>query len=301
MVHTAKKLGAGGFLLFLGLWIVGVSRPAVAPQVEHEELATGLFSSVEDQHSNRQVANNLKQIGLTLEALPHLLDQKDLDKVQVYEKTAHLSSSTTSFTEDEERLRGTVALHKATIANERSTGIGPNRTLTLGITVHPDRFEELLADLKQVGHLTAIHVEQQDRTGQLRQLHAQRQSLKKHQDAVLKLRQTGKLSVEEALKVEQKLLEVEKEIHALGVQLGDLLGMEPSYNLFVSLREQRSGSEAGLGWGIARRLGSSLLWALGWWLLAAVATGLLVGTYVSLKTLRGTPRSAGSAPRPAQA
>ena len=169
------------------------------------------------------------------------------------------------------------------------------------ITVHPDRFEELLADLKQVGHLTAIHVEQQDRTGQLRQLHAQRQSHKKHQDAVLKLRQTGKLSVEEALKVEQKLLEVEKEIHALGVQLGDLLGMEPSYNLFVSLREQRSGSEAGLGWGIARRLGSSLLWALGWWLLAAVATGLLVGTYVSLKTLRGTPRSAGSAPRPAQA
>src|SRR5262249_34610118 len=158
------------------------------------------------------VWNNLKQIGLTQKPLPQVLDQEDLDRVQLYEKTAQVGSGTTVFTDDEQRIRKGVADHKAVVFRENATGIARHRSLVLGIGVHPDRFDALLHDIMQAGQIRSIHVQQQDRTGDFRRLHAQRQSLKKHQEALLKLRGVNKLSVEEALKLEQKVMEIEKEI-----------------------------------------------------------------------------------------
>jgi hypothetical protein len=110
-----------------------------------------------------------------------------------------------------------------------------------------------------------------------------RKSLEKHREAVLKLRDSGKLSVEEALKVEQKLLEIEKEVRALGVQLGGLLSNEPSHNLFLTLQEPAPASWHDPGFALSRRLWSGLVWAAQWWALAAAGTGLVLGTYVRVR------------------
>jgi hypothetical protein len=120
----------------------------------------------------------------------------------------------------------------------------------------------------------------------MRQLQAQRNSLEKHREDVLKLRDPGKLSGEEAHKVEQKLLEFELEVQTLGVQLGDLLGNEPSPNLFLTLQARAPESWHDPGLALPRRLWSGLAWAVQWWALAAVGTGLVLESIASVRVLR---------------
>src|SRR5262249_11237076 len=159
------------------------------------------------------------------------------------------------------RIRTNIKGQKAVVFSERATGIPPHRSLSLGIGVHPEGFDALLQGLIQVGQPRSINVQQQDRTTDFRRLYAQRQSLKKHLEAILKLRDSGKLSVEEALKLEQKVVEVEKELQAVGVQLGDLLNKEPSYNVFLSLQEVQPGSWSDRSFTFSRRLGNGFIWA----------------------------------------
>jgi hypothetical protein len=285
MITYAKRLAAVAFLLFLGLWVGGVFRTFTLAQPELQAFATPVGSSIDEIRSGMRTANNLKQIGLTQTPLPQVLDQEDVNKIRVYEKTAQLSLGTAAFNGDEEHIRKAIVTHKAVIFSEKTTGIGPERSLALGISVHPDRFDSLLHELAEVGQIASINVQQQDRTAEFRRLHAQRQSLKKHHETILKLRGTGNLSVEETLKLEQKILEIEKEIQTAGVQLGDLLDKEPSYNLFVTLQEYQPGSRHDRSFTLARRLGSAFLWALGWWAVGALGVGVLVATYASINTL----------------
>jgi hypothetical protein len=282
-----KKLAAAGFLLFLSLWAAGFVRGFTLPRPDLPSLPVSSvsYSSEDYRREGARTANNLKQIGFHEAPLPQVLDQEDVNKIRVFEKTAQLAAGTAAFPDDEGRVRRGVADARATVFSERASGVAPDRTLALGIAVHPDRFDALLREMSSVGHLGSILVQQQDRTGEFRRLHAQRQSLRKHQDALLKLRGAKNLTVEEALKVEQKVLEVEKEAESVGVQLGGLLGGEPSYNLFVTLQEYQPGDRHDPGVGLAGRLGAAFLWALGWWLVAALALTLAAGAYVSVRTL----------------
>jgi hypothetical protein len=286
MQTVVKKLAAAGFLLFVGPWAAGIVRSYTLERPEPLTLAIPVVSAIDDYRSRLHVANNLKQIGLAEAPLLQILQQAGADRIQVYEKTAQLTSGTSSFSADEAWMRQVVATHKAVIFSERANGLTPDRVLALGIRVGPEHFDVLLDELTRVGQLASISVVQQDRTGDFRHLQAQRQSLQKHQEALLKLRGASKLSVEEALKLEQRLLEVEKEIQSVGVQLGDLLSKEPSYNLFITLQEYQPGGRHDPGFTFGKRLGNALVWALGWWVVAALGIGLLVGTYVSIKTLR---------------
>jgi hypothetical protein len=300
MHASLKKLPAVGFLVFVGLWAGGVVHSFALGQPELMATSAPIVSSIEEYRSGMRTANNLSQIGLTQTPLPQVLDQEDINQIRVYEKTAQVASGTSSFSDDEERLRKTIAAHQGVIFNEKATGIAPERRLSLGIGVHPDRFDALLHALTQVGQLGSINVQQQDRTGEFRRLHTQRQSLKKHQEAILKLRGANNQSVEETLKLEQKVQEIDKEIQSVGVQLGDLLGKEPSYNLFVTLQEYQPGSRQDHSFTLTRRLGNAFLWALGWWGVGMLGIGLFAGTALSIRTLwpaRHTAASAASAIR----
>ena len=289
-MRLAKKLAAILFLLFLGLWVAGFCRtfsletsdlPDLSPHIS----SSFSFSSAEYQGGMR-IAHNLAQVDLGQTPLPKVLDQEDISQITVFAKTAQLSSGTTAYTDDENRTRKAIAVNKAVVFSEKATGIAPQRRLSLGIGVRPEHFDALLKALMEVGHLEAVDVQQQDRTTEFRKLHGQRLSLKKHHDAILKVRDTSKLSVEEALKMEQRIVEIEKEIQAVGVHLGDLLAKEPSYNLFLTLQEGQPGSRHDREFTFARRLGSGFVWAIGWWLLAALGVALVAGMVISVNTLR---------------
>jgi hypothetical protein len=292
MGNYMKKLAALLFLLFLALWAAGVIRTFTLDEPDLSLFGGPALHSLSSNPSFREAnpgmrsAHNLAQIGLIQTPLPQLLDKADVNQIRVYEKTAALAAGTTAFEHDQERVRQTLQDQKAAIFSDKAEGVGAKRQLTLGISVHPDRFDALLKTLTQVGQVESIRVEQQDRTSEFRRLYAQRQSLKKHQEAILKLRGGGKLSVEEALKLEQRIMEIEKEIQTVAVQLGDFLEKEPSYNLFVTLQEIQPGSWHDRSFTVGRRLGNGFLWAVGWWAAAALAVGMGVGAYLSIKTLR---------------
>jgi hypothetical protein len=132
-------------------------------------------------------------------------------------------------------------------------------------------------------------VEQKDRTGEFRQLHAKRQTLKKYLDALVKLRDTKNPSVDDALKIEQKVQEAERDLQALSVQLGEFLGKESFYHVQVTLHEFQPGSRFDRTYTVPQRLLNGMFWAAPWWLATAAACGVLAGVALSVRALRPGP------------
>src|SRR5262249_24925758 len=155
--------------------------------------------SERDLHQSVQQnwANNLKQIGLIQTPLPLVLDNPDVENIRITEKTALLSSSTIAFKEDEASIRAAIKTYEADIFTEKKSGIEPGRRWTIEIGVHPDKFDDLVADLRGIASLATVSVEQKDRTSEFRKLHAQRQSLKKYLDSITKLREGKNPSLED--------------------------------------------------------------------------------------------------------
>jgi hypothetical protein len=288
-----KKLAALGFLVFLALWAAGAVRGLALPFPRPTLL--DLSGSIREDASRLAQANNLKEIGLAKTSLPLVLDQDDIEKIQVHEKSAHIATGTAAFDEDQGLLRAALASQQANIFNERSGGIAPERRITVEVGVHPDQFDALVEKLRQIGQLESISVQQRDRTGEFRRLHAQRQSLKKYLESVMKLRGVNNPSIDDTLKIEQKIQDVEKELHVLSGQLGDLLGKESFYHIQVTLFEYQPGSRLDRSYTLPMRLFHAFLWALTWWLTVAVAFAAVATTTVSVRTLWPRPAVAGMA------
>src|SRR5262249_37355639 len=160
-----------------------------------------------------------------------------------------------------------------------------NRRLALEVGVAPEKFDDLVAQLRQIGHLDTVNVQQRDRTAEFRRLHTQRQALKKHQETIMKLRGVAQPSLEDTLKLEQKIQDLEKELQTLGNQLGDLLGKESYYHVYLSLSEYQPGSRLDHTYSVPARIAHAFVWAAVWWLASAAALGLLALTYLSVRTL----------------
>jgi hypothetical protein len=278
-----KKLAAIGFLTFLVLWVAGIVRGWSLTYPPPPALQ---LTAVEDLNPSRlPSANNMKQLGLVQTPLPLVLDQPEAEKIRVFDKSAHLALGSPAFDGDEAVIRSALADYGAVVFNERKSGIAPDRRLTLEIGVPPDRFDGLVAVLRQVGQLQSVSEQQQDRTGEFRRLNAQRQSLKKYLEAVQKLRGIKAASVDDELRLEQRAQEIEKELQTVGVQLGDLLGKESYYHVYVTLSEYQPGDRLDRTYSLPRRLGHALLWAAEWWLALALAAGVAAAAAISVRVL----------------
>lgn len=262
------------------------------PQVQ--ELSS---SSADTSNSRLQLANNLRHLGLGETPLPAVLDKADIDRIQVSEKIARLGTSTTSFDRDQSAIRSALESHQAVVFNETNGGIAPSRRFSLEIGVHPDKFDALVEELRRVARLESVSVQQRDRTGEFRRLHAQRQSLKKHLEAVQKLRGAVNPSIDDQLKLEQKVQDIEKELQNIGVQLGDFVGKDSYYHVYVTLSEADGRFDH--DYALPLRVGHAFLWALAWWCGAASILFVLAGTTASLRALWVRPVSLRSGGSPA--
>jgi uncharacterized protein YfcZ (UPF0381/DUF406 family) len=287
----AKKAAAVGFLAFMGFWIVGalqtLGREYPPPAPPSLTLFSG-FSSGPDRGyvASNNFANNLKQIGLIETPLPLVLDKPDVERIRITEKTAVLASTSTAFKNDEMKIRAAIQAQGADIFTEKKSGIEPERRWHVEIGVHPDKFDDLVDNLRTVGSLASITFEQKDRTSEFRKLHAQRQSLKKYLESITKLREGKNATLEDALKLEQKIQDIEKELQNLGVQFGELLGKESYYHVHVTLVEHQPGDRRDRTYTIGQRIGDGFVSAVTWWFGVALALGLAAATYVSVRVLR---------------
>jgi Domain of unknown function (DUF4349) len=283
MGHLWKKAAAIAFLAFVALWVAALVRGLAMPAPPAPYLRE--LSLSDDRSSRLLVSNNLRVIGLEQTPLPLMLEQPAAEQIQVFEKTARLVAGSAAFDDDEALIRAALTAYQATVFNEKSAGIAPDRQLALEIGVHPDKFAALVAKLRTIGRLESVSVQQRDRTGEFRGLNAQRQSLKQYLAAIQRLRGGNNPSVEDSLKVEQKIQEVEKELQTLGVQLGDLLGKESFYHIQVSLRETPPGGRFDQATSIPVQIFLAFVRAMTWWLAVVAAIGVLGATFASIRAL----------------
>lgn len=297
-VILLKKGAALAFLVLLVLWIVGLAREATVPYpqpagwhvADAMTLDASSFAANGNPAQQRVVANNMKQIGLAQTPLPLVLDQPDLEKVQVEEKTALMAIGSDAFEEDEGAVRTALASHHAVAFNEKRSGLEPARRLVLEISVPIDEFDALVGELQQVGQLQSISIQKRDRTSEFRRLHAQRLSLKQYLASVLKLRGGKQGSIEDELKLEQKIQDIEKELRTLSAQMGEFLGKESHYQVSLTLTEYLPGSRFDRTYAVPQRVAHAFVWALGWWLAVALASAIATATVVSIRTLWRTGR-----------
>ncbi len=282
-----KKAAAVGFLVLMGLWLVGSIRGLTLDYPPPPALSLGSLS--DEFASTRNYSNNwnnIKQLGLAQTPVPMVIDQEQIDRIQIHEKIANMTAGSAAFDLDEARIRGALASHNASIITEKNSGIAPQRRLALEVGVHPEKFDALVAELRQVGVLASIRIEQKDRTSEFRKLHAQRQALKKYLESVQKLRNSDKLALDDALRLDQKLKDIENELRPLSDQLGDFLGKESFYHVQFSLAEHQPGDKLDRAYTLPQRIFHAFLWAVVWWTVVALAVFIVTGTAFSVWTLR---------------
>ena len=199
---------------------------------------------------------------------------------QKYEKIGSLSSSTKEFEQDEKKARELIKAQKAVIQYEVSSGLEGRRYLNLGIGVNPDKFDEVISEIKKIGKLESVQINKTDKTNEYSDLNAQRISLEKSRNSLLSFKGKGG-RIDELINLENKILEIEGSIQKLGVKLGEFDTENEFCTIKFSLQE--SGRAVKVGWftPIVKRLKVAFEWtvkffALTNFLLFFIVLGILV-------------------------
>ncbi|MDX1958760.1 MAG: DUF4349 domain-containing protein [Leptospiraceae bacterium] len=180
---------------------------------------------------------------------------------QKYEKIGTLSSRTSEFEEEEKKIRNIITLEKAIIQFEENHGLPGHRTLHLGIGVNPERFDEMILELKKIGRITAIQINKTDKTNEFRELNAEREALAKTISALRSLKGKGG-KIEEFIQLENKILETEQLIQSKGVKLGDFDSENEFCTVKFSLVEDKNELKKSFLSNLFHRIKSALEWTI---------------------------------------
>lgn len=163
-------------------------------------------------------SDRVKQKGVSGETV--MLDQK-------YDKTATMASNTDDFDGVNDALRDVIEAHEAVIQMENLSGLKGQQTLEMSIGVMPEQFDAVVDAIKALGELRSFKVTKIDKTDEYRTLMAEIETLEKTRDAYNGLKQQGG-EISDLLMLEDKILEVEAMLQALGVDAG-LFSTENSF------------------------------------------------------------------------
>lgn len=161
-----------------------------------------------------------------------------VDLNQKYEKTASIRTASTQFSEDEKKVRDTIAAHNAIIQFENGKGNTGSRVLYLLIGVQPALFDAFYLELKSIGTVQSIDVTKTDKTNEFLALKAQKLSLETTRASLIELKkQSGK--IEEFINLQNRILAIEQQLQRLGVQLGEFDEVNAFCTVKLALAEQR--------------------------------------------------------------
>lgn len=193
---------------------------------------------------------------------------------QKYDKTARLSAYTDQFDEANQKLREEIETHQAVIQMEHLSGLAGSQQLDIAIGVVPEQFDSLVEELKGLATLRSFTVTKVDKTEEYRTLMAEIATLEKTRDTYAALKEQGG-SLSDQLKLEEKILEVERQLQSIGVNAG-LYATENSFcTVSLSLTETATTSiSVRFVLNCAR---DSFFWTLGAFFIALVALCLAMG------------------------
>ncbi len=146
---------------------------------------------------------------------------------QKYAQTANMSASTSEFSRDNAALRQTIAEQEAVVQSENLSGLPGAQRLAMTIGVAPERFDALVERIRAIGTVHSFGVFKEDKTGAYRKLLAEQETLNKTRASYLAIKEMGG-DIKDLLLLEEKILEVEKSLQDLGVNI-DLYAEEQSF------------------------------------------------------------------------
>ena len=120
---------------------------------------------------------------------------------------------------------------KAVVQYEKNEGKKGNREIHLLIGVNPILFDSFYIDIQKIGALKATEITKIDKTNEYRQLNAKKISLEKTLTSLNELKTRGG-AISDYVALHDKILEIEKQMQELGVELGNF----DSENEFCSIR-----------------------------------------------------------------
>ena len=198
---------------------------------------------------------------------------------QKYEKIAEVKADSSAFDEDEKKIRNLIESSNAVIQLEQKTGNPGKRKMSLVIGVQPEKFDLFYDNLLKSGRILLRRIIKTDKTNDFLKLNASRASLEKTRSSLLELKNKSG-NIDEFIKLQNRILEVEKELQTLGVQLGSYDDLNEFCTVRYFLEENSSVSIS-----IAHRLIVSLGWTIKYYFVFCISTFFVLfsaGTIVYL-------------------
>ncbi len=138
---------------------------------------------------------------------------------QKYEKIATIDAITDEFENEESKIRDEIQKLNALIQFENKNGNEGYRRLELVIGVPPKNFDHLFQNLTKIGKIQSKEITKKDKTNEYKELNARKLSLEKTKASLENLKsKSGKIN--EYMLLENRILEIEQQLQALGVSLG---------------------------------------------------------------------------------
>jgi uncharacterized protein YfcZ (UPF0381/DUF406 family) len=175
---------------------------------------------------------------------------------QKYEKIATIGQSTSDFDTDRAKADALIAASAGLTQYELQQGLRGARILNLTIGVPPTKFDPFIDELQKIAKNTMLIIVKTDKTNEFRQLRARRETLEKTRKALTEMAGSGG-SIDERLKVQAQLTQVEDKLQDLGVALGDF----NAENEFCTVKLTLAEIAAKLGPSTAARAFRAFVWA----------------------------------------
>jgi len=253
-------------LLFLARLAYGYLSPDAVPDILSDRAVSSTIITNIGGRSEGFLKQNIASEKLKVQRSDHA---ESINVDQKYEKVASLESQSKAFDDDEKGIRAQTSKYSGLIQFEQSSGLIGARHLDLGIGVPPDRFDQVVSELKTIGELASIKIDKTDKTNEYKTLKAKRASLERTRDSLLSLKaKSGR--IDEFTNLENRMLEIDQEIQATGVQLGDYDQENEFCTVKLSLFEKGTASH---GISFRHRVVVALAWAIRYY---ALLLGVLV-------------------------
>jgi hypothetical protein len=260
------------FRLLVGLFfLMFLLRFAFSFQDDGDDLddIVGLANQTGSYFDNQ---SDLRKNYATEKNAPQQQSGMPAEASQKYEKTASLSARTDEFENDETRLRQMSQNFSAIIQYEQRSGNPGKRSLHLMIGVRPELFDSFYVVAQRIGHIYANTVTKVDKTTEFRELNAKRASLEKALASLTDLKSRAG-SISDLVGLHDKILDIERQMQELGVQLGNF----SAENEFCTVRFSLYENAAARTISLAGRLFDAFMWTLQYYLLVLVGLALALG------------------------
>lgn len=183
---------------------------------------------------------------------------------QKYEKIADINTWSSQFDQQEKQIRTQIKHYEGLIQFENKSGNDGYRKLNLIIGIPPENFDSIYHSLIKVGKIQSKQITKTDKTNEYKELNARKASLEKIRSSLIELKTKGG-RIDEYMQLENRILDIEQQLQALGVSLGNFDDENEFCTVKIALSEIQISSIS-----LLQRIKVALEWTLKYYALLLI-------------------------------